>query len=121
MPSPSYTAIVVRVMDGDTVIFDVPLWYDPELTLRQHFRLFGINAPEIHSTNPDEKKAGLAAMGFLGTVLPVGYEVKVTSQGHDKYGRGLVSVTLPDGSDVSKLMIESGHGLAWDGHGPKPI
>lgn len=116
----SYAATVVRVIDGDTVVFEVPLWYDPELTLKKPFRLHGINSPEVHSTNPDERKAGQAAMTFLATLLPTGYQVTVTSEGHDKFGRGLVSVKLPDGSDVGKLMIDSGHALAWDGHGPKP-
>jgi endonuclease YncB( thermonuclease family) len=117
----TYPATVVRCIDGDTVVFQVPLWHEPELTLKEPFRVFGINAPEMHSANPNEKKAAEAALAFLSTLLPADYQVTVTSQGRDKYGRGLVSITLPDGSDVSKLMIDSGHALPWDGHGAKPV
>ncbi len=122
MPAPkSYPATVVRVLDGDTVGVDSLLCDDPHLTLRQHVRLFGCNAPEIHSKDADEKARGLAAFAFLADLLRPGVVVALTPEGHDKYGRALCSLVMVDGRDAATVMIASGHALPWDGHGPKPI
>jgi hypothetical protein len=45
------------VVDGDTVDLDLDLGFS--ITLRQRVRLYGIDAPEVHTKDPIEKAKGL--------------------------------------------------------------
>jgi micrococcal nuclease len=48
---------VAKVVDGDTVDLDLDLGFS--ITLRQRVRLYGIDAPEVHTKDPIEKAKGL--------------------------------------------------------------
>ena len=116
----NYKANVVRVLDGDTIEIDIDLGFS--LTARQRVRLFGINAPEIHSSNQAEKDAGMKSVAFLRSLLPVGIVVDAkTVKDEDKFGRFLASILLPDGRDVATVMLSVGLVKPWDGTGKKPI
>lgn len=109
-----YKAVIVRVVDGDTVDIDIDLGF--RITTRQRVRLAGINAPE--TSTPE----GVTAKTFLAELIPVGTKVIVDSDkpgAGDKYGRFLASIFL-NGKYVGDSMIEAGHAVAWDGTGVKP-
>jgi hypothetical protein len=55
-----YIAKVVNVIDGDTIVAIVQVF--PDLYYQLHFRLYGINAPEISGT---ERPYGLESKYFL--------------------------------------------------------
>lgn len=98
----SYRASVVRVVDGDTVEFDIDLGF--HLSMRAKMRLAKIDAPEMSTDD------GKAAKAFLATYLgdtPAGV---LTSHSLDKYGR-ILGDFLPDHSQhsVSELMVLTGH------------
>lgn len=109
----SYPGLVVRVTDGDSAAISVDLgWYTWRLS---SIRLFGINAIELRDPGGAEARAHLAAL------LPAGQKVTVISHGPDKYGgRTGAQIILPDGRDVSTVMIADGYAVAWTGSGPRP-
>ena len=108
-----YPARVDSVHDGDTCSLTIDLGFGMEAVshdLDGHAqlscRIFGINAPEL-STD-----AGKAARDFAQTLLPVGARVTVVSHSWDKYGgRFDGSITLPDGRDFAKVMLDTGHAV----------
>ena len=55
-----YKAVLVRVIDGDTIDVDIDLGFDVWLK-KQRVRLAGIDATESRTRNKAEKVLGLAA------------------------------------------------------------
>lgn len=129
-----YKATVAKIHDGDTITVDIllakagrlredlDLGFNVHRTVRglvleaQAVRLQGCNAPEL-ATDP-----GKQALAYLMTVLKVGDEVQLVSHGWDKYGGRIDgTVTLADGRDLTRTMINSGFAAPWDGTGAKPV
>ncbi len=110
-----YGAQVARVIDGDTVVLDVDLGFGV-WQRDQHFRLHGCNARE-HA-----QAGGAEALANLQSLLPVGSSVTVTSVKPDKFGgRYDALITLPDGRDLTQVLVASGWAAAWNGEGHKPV
>jgi micrococcal nuclease len=120
-PQYEYDAKVMRVVDGDTVDVEIDLGFD--LTIQQRVRVFGINCPEIHSTDRDEKTRGESAAAFTRQFLPEGSPVVLRTHkaGNEKFGRFLAEIHTQGGRDLGKALIAAGHALVWDGQGAKPI
>lgn len=105
-----YPARVDSVHDGDTVLLDLDLGFGHLMAARDirgrawlSCRVYGINAPEL-STD-----AGVKARDYAQKLLPVGLIVTVVSHGWDKYGgRFDGDITLPDGTDFGRTMIDAG-------------
>lgn len=102
----------LRVIDGDTLQAAVLV----PITIR----LFGIQAPEIHTADPKEKAAGLAAKAYLESIVPA-VPVRAVFKGREKYGRTLGDVRTPMGQSLSQMMIDKNHARAWDGKGKREI
>jgi endonuclease YncB( thermonuclease family) len=110
-----YHATVVHAVDGDTLRVHVahfPAPFDPI-----DVRIFGVDTPE-HVKPPAqtdcEVTLGLKAAVFARTLVKPGDAITVTwSRKHDKYGRLLGSVTLPDGRDWASVMIAAGLGRPY--------
>ena len=93
-----YQALVVSVVDGDT------LWVRPVgQTTKRKLRLLGMDAPEICQPGGRDSRAALKAM-------VAGRSLRVTEYGRDSYGRSLV-VLEADGLDIAARMVFAGH--AW--------
>jgi micrococcal nuclease len=96
IPEPAYTyrAVVVRVIDGDTVVLDIDLGFDTWLH-NKHIRLLGVDAPEIRGA---ERAEGLKWKARLEAQLPTGAEVilQSTKDKSDKYGRYLGTLWSQD-------------------------
>jgi len=96
--------VVDRVIDGDSVVVHVGIM--PGIEMHGiHVRLQGINAPELRNAG------GPAARDHLMTLLPIETVITLVSSQEDKYGRLLARIVLPDGSDVSSLMLSSGNAV----------
>lgn len=83
-----YNCIIVRVIDGDTVVVDIDLGFDTWLK-NQYVRLHGVNTPEVRTRDLFEKEKGLAAKEYVEKLLPVGSHRQLFSREYQrgKYGR----------------------------------
>jgi micrococcal nuclease len=100
----TYSAEIVRVIDGDTVDLNIDLGFHIKMLRRA--RLLMINAPE---KNTD---LGRISKEFLSKTLPEGSLVTIKTQldKNDKYGRVLVEIFVPDEIlSVNKIMLDAGH------------
>lgn len=106
-----YKAKIVRVVDGDTVDCCVALGFDTSMNIR--FRLFGINAPELHGSSSE---AGKSSKTRLAELLPVGgdFIVVTLKDKKEKYGRYLAKFyAISEKNDVQFSMNEM---LVLEGH-----
>jgi micrococcal nuclease len=102
-------AVIVRVIDGDTVVAHLDLgWH----TWRhdEHVRLNGIDAPE--RTDPVH---WAEAKMFVERLLPAGTEVLLVSEKVEKYGRTLGRILLRDGRDVGQELLNAGLAKSYAG------
>jgi len=96
-----WAAGVIDVHDGDTMTLVIDLGFN--VTVKQHCRLKGINAPELST------QAGKDALAFALTLVEPGDTVITTSYGWDKYGgRYDGTVQLLDGRDFAATMLKAG-------------
>lgn len=87
-----YNGVVLRWVDGDTVDIMVDLGFT--VSVRQRFRLLGVNTPEKGEDGYVE------ATELSNAYVPVGSKVILQSKKTDKYGRYLAEV-FPSASTVS--------------------
>ena len=103
-----YKAEVTRIIDGDTVELRVFLGFN--IYKLQTIRLFGVNCPESRTTNPDEKKLGIAAKEFTEKTIPPGTIVHVRTIKYDKYGgRCNGIIYMDDDKTLNQELLDNGH------------
>ena len=107
-----YKAVLVRVIDGDTIDVDIDLGFDVWLK-KQRIRLAGIDSPECRSKNKAEKVLGLAAKARL-TELCSG-EMQLESLGTGKYGRILGIPKTLEGDSMCQIFIDECHAVEYWG------
>lgn len=111
----SFTGVVTRISDGDTLRVDVQ---DPGTSglpvgANVRVRLLRIDTPELaHGGQPpeclaEEAAAHLARLAPMGTILKLGYDV----QRRDQYSRELAHAWLPDGTWINGQMLEDGYAV----------
>lgn len=106
-----YRGTVYDVYDGDTIRVDVELGFY-QVAIRQRFRLFGINTPEVRG---EERQRGIEVRDYVRSIIPKGTEVIVQTikDKTGKYGRWLavIWVESPGGwVNVNQHLLE--HGMA---------
>jgi micrococcal nuclease len=110
-----YPAVVVKLVDGDTLELMVDLGF--RMTFRDRFRIRGIQAPE---TRGAERELGLRCQLALAALVPPGTPVVVTTHKAEKYGRWLADVSLDDGDSLAARLVRDGWVVEWDGRGQAP-
>lgn len=133
-----YEAKLVRVIDGDTAIFQVFKTVSQEVdfgfyvkdivslskSAEINFRFAGINAAEIRGADKSAVKKGNAAKTEVERLLSLG-TIRIVSYKPDKYGRWLADVYVsPFGEKeiwVNQALLEGGFALPYDGSGEKPV
>ena len=105
VPPSAFTATVVRIVDGDTIIARTSSG-GPKLRVR----VVGIDTPE--SVKPGEGVAcyGHQASTFTRQLLPAGTTIRAAYEldQHDHYGRELWDIWLPDGRSLEAVLAASG-------------
>jgi endonuclease YncB( thermonuclease family) len=87
------------VVDGDSVI----------LTDQRQVRLIGINAPEFGKQHkPDEPLATAARDRLRQLVQGKAVRLLLEVERHDRYGRWLAHLQLPDGTSVEETLLQEG-------------
>ena len=117
-----YNAVLVRVVDGDTIDAIIDLGFDVQV--KKRIRLAGINAPESRTRNKVEKKLGLASKERLIEILDGAANVfEIDSKELGKYGRviGKIYINKLAGKDVltqvciNDMLVKEGHATEYDG------
>lgn len=110
LPGHGDRVIVVRVVDGDTVVLRSPkLWGQDG----QSCRINDIDAP-------DEGARKARATAILRRFLPRGCRVRIVQHGDDRYGRPVVDVYRGSRS-VANHMRHRMAAVSWDGKGRSPL
>ena len=96
----SSQAVVQRVVDGDTVVLSTGEWV----------RYIGMDTPELHHPKKPVQAYAREAKEFNrklveGKTVRLEFDV----ERHDKYGRTLAYVYLPDGTFVNAELVRQGY------------
>lgn len=109
----SFTAIlfatIVRVVDGDTLIVNLPCDIDI-LCSDVSVRIEHIDTPEIRGKCPEEKALALQAKEAVKKLLPVGSTITIASPKRDKYFR-----ILADVPKVSAALVDASLARKYEG------
>ena len=97
-PSYTYSASVIRWVDGDTVDLRVDVGF--YIFHESRFRLLGINTPERGEEGWAE------ATLYAGSLAPQGSPVVIRTTKADKYGRFLADV-YANGVSVNTALLEA--------------
>jgi micrococcal nuclease len=103
-----YRAKVVRVIDGDTIDLRVELGF--HISVEDRFRLYGIDTPELNSSDPEVRAKAVLAKNRLIELLPVGLEVRIQTlkDKREKFGRYLAMVFINDTEYVNGILLSEG-------------
>lgn len=103
-PPDASAAVVVRVIDGDTVVLRVG-------GRRQRVRLIGVDAPE---TWAHHDCFGVAATRALRRLAPIGATLRLAGdrEPHDRYGRRLAYLWTAHGRFIAAELIRAGFARA---------
>jgi endonuclease YncB( thermonuclease family) len=94
-----YSAVIEKVVDGDTYVVDIDLGFD--VHIKQRIRLARINCPELSTDKGKEVKT--FASYYKGA------EVHIKTNKTDKYGRYIAEVEfVKDNKNLSDLMVTNG-------------
>jgi endonuclease YncB( thermonuclease family) len=105
-------ALVVEVLDGDTIKCQIDLGF--KISLLTNVRVHGCNSPELPTP------LGVLALNFTRGLITPGDILTLDSKRLDLYGRAEAVVTLPDGSDLGTRLLGSGHAVPADDRGNLP-
>ena len=116
----TYYATIRSNHDGDTFRADVRVgfgWTNQGTNGEgQPFRVAGCNAIELKQPGGQEAQAHLAAL------LPPGTVVVLDSLKDYKYGgEYMANVTLPDGRNLTQVLVADGFACYWQGKGAAPV
>ena len=113
-----YTAKIIKVLDGDTVIIDLDLGFNIVL-VNQKVRLAGVDTPESRTSNAEEKPRGILSKKKLQEKLPVGSYAKIetlkSDNNDDKFGRILGTFIAEDGTKINQWMIDNNYAVVYLG------
>jgi endonuclease YncB( thermonuclease family) len=119
----NFRAQCMRVIDGDTVELLVDCGFHN--FKRDRFRLLGIDTPETHSKNAEERKKAQEATEYVKSALhPMGivvdgdYPLRVlTFKDPDSFGRWLVELYYKDDNGeerhLNKELLDLGHAVPF--------
>lgn len=111
-----YTWKVEKVLDGDTVKFQVPFLPAP-LKPVLSVRVLGVDTPEKKPRNHCDKEDVLAqkASAFTKETVAKAKVVQVKLVDWDKYGGRVLGDVLIDGKPLSEMLIQNGLARAYFG------
>lgn len=105
----TFDATLDRVLDGDTFVFVIDLGF--YVQYRPHVRARDWDAWEIHG---EERPKGLVAAARAEALLKESGTVLLTVHKDERsFERWIADITLSDGRDMGKVMVEEGHAV-WE-------
>jgi micrococcal nuclease len=121
----TYQAKIDRVVDGDTLILEIDLGF--HLTCKQSVRLLGLNAPEMHAQDEQERIKARNAREFVQDWCNTRSDVDtnewpfaVSTSKSDSFGRWLGHVwSQKTGESLNMALLEAGHAKPYQQKGNK--
>lgn len=112
----TYSAELLKVIDGDTIEVDFDLGFGVWLR-NQRIRLCGIDTPESRTANKEEKIRGELSKGKLKEILSQGKRITITTSldPNEKFGRILGEITNEQGVNVNRWLIDNNYAVAYSG------
>ena len=111
-----YDIEIVRVIDGDTIVFKAPFLpapLKPELSIR----VFGVDTPEksFRAKCASEKARGEAASAFTKKVIANSKNHQVILYKWDKYGGRVLGDVILDDQSLRYMLIQNGFAREYYG------
>ena len=111
------SAVVERIVDGDTVDVRARIWLGQSLTVR--VRIEGVDAPETRSDCEDERRLAITAREFLTRRL-LNREITLLRVVYGKFG-GRVRADISDAAgDVGQALLAAGLARPYHGERREP-
>lgn len=113
----TYRARCTKVVDGDTIDVVVDLGF--HLTATMRLRLWGVNTPEMHAKDLDDRVRARAASQYVSDRLRPGESEEwtlqiVTLKDPDAFGRWLAKVYYADSQvSLNEQLISDGHAVEY--------
>jgi endonuclease YncB( thermonuclease family) len=109
------TAVVLRVIDGDTLVVRARIWLGQDL--ETHVRVGGVDAPELRGRCERERTLAIRARHFVEDHLSEG-TVTLRYVAYGKYAARVVAeVETAGGENLAAGLIEAGLARAYSGGG----
>ena len=110
----TYTASVLKVIDGDTIEVDFDLGFGVWLR-NQRIRLDGIDTPESRTADKEEKVRGTLSKEKLKEILGKDIQITTKIDPNEKYGRILGVLMNADGINVNEWLIQNNYAVKYTG------
>ena len=108
-----YNGMITNIVDGDTVDAQVDLGFTVWVKIR--FRLYGLDTPEMNSSDPVIREKAKEAKQFVVENL-LNKEVQIKSHKTDKYGRWLGEIFIKEsGNSINQMLLENNLAVAYFG------
>jgi micrococcal nuclease len=105
-----YSAVLVKVVDGDTMHVMVDLGMD--IGVRTTLRVYGINAPEMATA--EGKAAKTWAIAWFAENCPDGkFVIRTVKDKREKYGRYLATLVAPGGANFNEDIVAAGMAVVY--------
>lgn len=113
---------VGRVLDGDTLDADVTrdIGFGGRVTFRVRLRLARINAAKGTSARGLAATTRVIALTGAAPLLLITVKPYAYSGPKGYTGEYMTEVILPDGRNLSDVLVAEGHAVYWNGRGPRP-
>ena len=111
-----YDFKILKVSDGDTVVFEAPFLPAP-LKPQLSLRVLGVDTPEKggRAACPAEAAAAEKASAFTKNLVANAKKIQIELKEHDKFGGRVLGDLIVDGQRLSELLIKNGHARAYFG------
>lgn len=115
-PGVLYDAEIIRVLDGDTVIFRAT-WLPDPLPKQLAVRIYGIDTPEKggRAQCSAEDIKGQAATNFTTQAIARAQFKQILLIDWDKFGGRVLGDLILDGQSLQRLLIQNSHAKEYYG------
>lgn len=105
----TYDIEVLRVNDGDTIVFAAP-WLPKPLKPELAVRVYGVDTPEkgFRAKCPQEDQRGQLATQFTKNAVAKSVKRQVVLYDWDKFGGRVLGDILLDGQSLRAALIQNG-------------
>jgi len=112
----TYDYQILRIIDGDTVVFQADFLPAP-LKTQLSLRIYGVDTPEKswRAECDLEAKHGEEASKFTQSRINAAQKIRISIYKWDKFGGRVLGDVLLDGESLRKLLIEKGFAREYYG------